>query len=724
MKTKTRQSILGPLLVCLLALALLAALAVLLVLLMQPAPATAVISQPVRFAAELDEGWENWFLAAHTTEEQQQYLDETLAAAKQQGADTLLFTGRAGGGLLFRVKDETLAPLASLTANDTLFHHFDAVDYLVRQANEAGVQLALLATDEAGNPLTTDTSGLLAGAVRTLAEKYRLAVFLPDPAPDEQGILRYSDGTRTLLRADESPAVLAGVLRGQEGAGVVLGDLTALKADNANAQMLRQFAQSDQQAETDGGPQPLLAQPVAQTLGISYPADGAVIYTDRVFIMGTSDPGQTLTVNGQTVERYGERGVWGLELPAAMGANTILAEQGGQQVAITFNRRSSSGWSGSAPTSDGSVPAPWGTKLRINTTLASVLSQPGNPDAIVMTAYEGALAEVAQSLPMTYGGKYTFAYQLQSGDFVLAKDCELVNEPDAAFTGVTVQELENGDEILRFEGSGTPLYYHVWEGNVLTLQFYSAGFTGQWPDSTNMVQRFETGTVNTGFSVTMTFSDAEPLWGYHVDYIDGTTQIYLKRTPRRGEAAAPLAGITVMLDPGHGDTDAGAMGAAGVTAPQEKDVNLALGLAAKARLEQLGATVLMTRDTDVFYTLGERVEMLNEAKPDFFIAVHHNSAALVTDLTNKGGIEAYWFYTEGKPLAENLVAAVGGAVNRRQRGVFYDYFYVTRSNICPAVLLETGFMTDPVEYEKVADETTIWIEAGAIAQGVLNSLPG
>ena len=146
--------------------------------------------------------------------------------------------------------------------------------------------------------------------------------------------------------------------------------------------------------------------------------------------------------------------------------------------------------------------------------------------------------------------------------------------------------------------------------------------------------------------------------------------------------------------------------------------------AAKARLEQLGATVLMTRDTDVFYTLGERVEMLNEAKPDFFIAVHHNSAALVTDLTNKGGIEAYWFYTEGKPLAENLVAAVGGAVNRRQRGVFYDYFYVTRSNICPAVLLETGFMTDPVEYEKVADETTIWIEAGAIAQGVLNSLPG
>lgn len=720
MKTKTRQSILAPLLVCLLALILLAGLAVLLVLLMTRPAAVVGLNQPVGYAIELDEGWENWFLAAHTPEEQQQYLDETLAEGAARGADTLLLTGRAGGGLLFRpvhTKDETLETLETITANDTLFHKFDPMDYFVRKANEAGIQLALLGTDEAGNPLLAGASGQLAGAVSRMAEKFRLAVFLPS-VPDEKGILQYSDGSRTLLRADNDPVILSAVMRGQSGTGLVLGSLSGLRADDTNAEMLVRFVAGDAQ-----NAEPLLSQPVAQTVAITYPADGAVIYTDTVFIMGTSDPGQSLTVNGQPVERQGTRGVWGLELPVAMGNNTITAVQGGESASITFNRRSSSGWSGSGPTSDGSVPAPWGKKLRINVTLASVLSQPGNPDSIVMTAYEGAVAEVAQSLPMTYGGKYTFAYQLQSGGFVLARDCELIDAPDAAFTGVTVQELENGDEVLRFEGSGTPLYYHIWEGNVLTLQFYSAGFTGQWPASTGFVQSFESGEVNSGFSVTMTFSDADPLWGYHVDYLDGTTQIYLKRAPRRSETGGPLAGVTVMLDAGHGDTDSGAMGAAGVTAPQEKDCNLALALAAKARLEQLGATVLMTRDTDVFYTLGERVEMLNEAKPDFFIAVHHNSAALTTDLTGRGGIEAYWFYTEGKPLAENLVSAVGTAVDRRQRGVYYDYFYVTRSNICPAVLLETGFMTDPVEYEKVADETTIWIEAGAIAQGVLQTVP-
>ena len=119
-----------------------------------------------------------------------------------------------------------------------------------------------------------------------------------------------------------------------------------------------------------------------------------------------------------------------------------------------------------------------------------------------------------------------------------------------------------------------------------------------------------------------------------------------------------------------------------------------------------------------------RVEMLNGQKPDFFIALHHNSAALTTDLTNRGGIEAYWFYTEGRPLAERLVERIGTAAERRQRGVYYDYYYVTRSNICPAVLLETGFVTDPVEYEKVADETMIWVEAGSIAQAVLDCVPG
>ena len=97
--------------------------------------------------------------------------------------------------------------------------------------------------------------------------------------------------------------------------------------------------------------------------------------------------------------------------------------------------------------------------------------------------------------------------------------------------------------------------------------------------------------------------------------------------------------------------------------------------------------------------------------------------ALNSDLNQVGGTEAYWFYTEGKPLATALSANVSLATERNDRGPKYSAFYVTRSNICPAVLLELGFVSNPAEYESCATLEGLWAEGGAIAQAVLDSMP-
>ena len=131
----------------------------------------------------------------------------------------------------------------------------------------------------------------------------------------------------------------------------------------------------------------------------------------------------------------------------------------------------------------------------------------------------------------------------------------------------------------------------------------------------------------------------------------------------------------------------------------------------------------MTRSDDTFPSLGDRVKMLNDAAPDFFISVHHNSTLLDKDADELVGTECYWFYTEGKPLAQALVDRVTDATGRQARGVFYNYFYVTRSNICPAVLLETGFVSSPTEYQSCAGDLGLWAEGGAIAQAVLDCVP-
>jgi len=80
---------------------------------------------------------------------------------------------------------------------------------------------------------------------------------------------------------------------------------------------------------------------------------------------------------------------------------------------------------------------------------------------------------------------------------------------------------------------------------------------------------------------------------------------------------------TVMLDPGHGGKDPGAIG---VTGLQEKAVNLAIAQLLKEALEKQGMTVRMTRDTDVFIPLERRVQLAHEAKADLFISIHAHAS--------------------------------------------------------------------------------------------------
>lgn len=675
-------------------------------------------------AVELSGSWAEYFNTPTTKEEQQTYLINSLEQAQQLGANTVLITGRLEqGDLLFRTKQQDAPKTAeSISSLDTWFSRFDPIRFFIQQASLRNMQVALLATDDTGSPLAD--AAQIPSWLQSVAEHYKLSLYtLQD---NDTGLAVYSNasGQPTLLRMDQSPGMLTAAYQAQPDCGLILGNLESLLQDNSNAMMTLTFLQNGDELPD------ISYKDVPQTLSIVSPDTNTKVYTDQVFLVGTSDPAQPLTLNGQEVTRYGTMGVWGIAVSIQEGINTFTAQQGTETVTIALTKPAPSGGGTTTPTepqSDGSVPAEWGQKVRVTSTLASELSDYTNADSITMTAYKGAVAEVANSVSFVSGKKITYAYQLHNGSYLLAKDCELLDPstPDAAFTGITTSS-EGNVEYLSFTGSGTPFYTHEWEDNTLTLHFYSASFAGTLPDTFGFANASATITPEEhGFALQLAFDDSDPLWGYFVDYLqDGTTRLALKHQPHKSEdAGKPLTGITVMLDPGHGDTDTGAPGTSSAIFPMEKDLNLSAALAAKYRLEQLGATVLMTRDSDVFYELGERMDMLNQQKPDFFISIHHNSVAFTKDVTDITGTEAYWFYTESKPLATNLVSSVCTATNRSERGAMYRYFYVTRSNICPAVLLELGFVSSPTEYESCSSLSGLWAEGGAIAQAIYNSIP-
>lgn len=220
-----------------------------------------------------------------------------------------------------------------------------------------------------------------------------------------------------------------------------------------------------------------------------------------------------------------------------------------------------------------------------------------------------------------------------------------------------------------------------------------------------------------GVDYTLTFSSTDALEGFAVTPVQGGIELTLKKPVRASYSPLPLSGITVMLDPGHGGSDIGATGPMGAIMP-EKTVNLNNALALKAELERNGASVLMTRTTDMDLSLDQRLTQSRTQRPDLFISVHANSMDHNVDISKISGFSA--FYRE--PFAQNLTQSVHDAVavglQRGSKGVFARNFYVTRGTWAPSILLEVGFIPNPTDFELL----TLPTEQARFAKGVTDAL--
>jgi N-acetylmuramoyl-L-alanine amidase len=149
----------------------------------------------------------------------------------------------------------------------------------------------------------------------------------------------------------------------------------------------------------------------------------------------------------------------------------------------------------------------------------------------------------------------------------------------------------------------------------------------------------------------------------------------------------PLLGKTILIDPGHGGSDPGAI-SGGV---EEKTVILNVSLLLRSKLEALGATVDMTRDSDQTLTLQERLDASNRICPDVFIAVHGNSVAK----SQIRGIETYYFDSRDQKLAELVLDTVSLKLKEQARWSHARNLFVLDGNDVPATLVEIGYLTNP-----------------------------
>lgn len=212
----------------------------------------------------------------------------------------------------------------------------------------------------------------------------------------------------------------------------------------------------------------------------------------------------------------------------------------------------------------------------------------------------------------------------------------------------------------------------------------------------------------------------------------------------------------VVVDPGHGGSDPGAIGVGGL---MEKDVVLDIALKVKALCgKEEDFLVFLTRDGDYFVSLPKRVEIARKYGADLFISIHANSAPnnsysgfmafVLAPRGARGGIEKFlqdiennptygdaysktvaiekvlldftyeYTMTEGRRVAKFILDKAQSYTSFENRGIKEASFFVLRNPGVPAVLLEVGFLSNKEDVEKLSSEEERVKVAKAICEGV------
>ena len=185
--------------------------------------------------------------------------------------------------------------------------------------------------------------------------------------------------------------------------------------------------------------------------------------------------------------------------------------------------------------------------------------------------------------------------------------------------------------------------------------------------------------------------------------------------PETEPAYEPVYAHTVVLDPGHGGEYPGCVR----DGTEEKSLTLEICNRIRERLDDSSVEVIMTREEDATVSLDERCEIANASGAALFVSIHANS---FTD-ESVWGLESYFYKgsESGRALSDTVLAhaeRAGIAVRYSREG---DY-QVIRDTKIPAILIETGYMTNPADLERLRSEEYQSLLAEAIAGAIIEYL--
>jgi N-acetylmuramoyl-L-alanine amidase len=177
-----------------------------------------------------------------------------------------------------------------------------------------------------------------------------------------------------------------------------------------------------------------------------------------------------------------------------------------------------------------------------------------------------------------------------------------------------------------------------------------------------------------------------------------------------------LEGRKIAVDPGHGGSDSGAIGASGV---REKVINLIVAEKLIKLLHEAGATIVVTRSGDQTVNHQQRVDLINSSKADIMVSIHANAY----NNSESNGTETFYHAGAANAAASRLLALhlqreLVTALGLRNRGVKESSFFVLKNVNIPAALVELAFISNPAEEKIMVDPEAQERAAMALYQAI------
>lgn len=313
---------------------------------------------------------------------------------------------------------------------------------------------------------------------------------------------------------------------------------------------------------------------------------------------------------------------------------------------------------------------------------------------------------------------------------------------------IKLASFENGDThtVLTFDTNWkAPFYFDLWQQNyanpatqnynvsAITFQYvditfcYATEFDGNITipegnplfDGAEIVKNMNSDkSAVRDYTLRLHLKKTGAFYGWDCAYNDAGQLVFTFLNPKKVTAAdneyrTNLNGAKILIDVGHGGTDGGAV----YNGYKESAANLKLAYKIKAELEKIGARVVMTRTGDTVSSAFDKIAILKREKPDYCIAVHHNSSTS----GDARGFGAYYSNAFSKRPSEYVLKQTENTTSFYTKFIFkWHYYFMCRITTCPVVLTENGFMSNAADFAIINNDAKNTEKAKAITRGIVD----